>query len=109
MLFPQPISGTLPTPTRFRLHRPSQAQAETPYAVAPVMPMHRAKGPAFMGRSFSAQLLELGLRYGIEELVSKHDENRNVFYTDNALCRYEQAEGNFTLPYPPALYTRFVA
>src|SRR5262245_1726960 len=108
MIFPQPISSTLPTSSRFRLQRPSRVQAEEAtapvFAVAPVYLPYPVRQLPFMSRNFSAQLLEMGLRYGIDEMIPGREENRTAFYAEDALRQYERAEGNFDVAHTPAFY-----
>jgi hypothetical protein len=112
MIYPPRIFGTLPATRSFKLQRPSHVQAEETvsdsYAVAPVHHAHRPRARDFMTRNFAAQLLDIGLRYGMEDLIPHREEKTGPSFTDDALRNYEEAEENFT-GINTAFYTRFAA
>ncbi|MBI3419931.1 MAG: hypothetical protein HY053_07360 [Proteobacteria bacterium] len=93
MIFPVKPASHPAAARRIRLQRPSQdAPAQKP---APAS----YDGSGLPGRSFSAQLLDLGLRYNMPELVRKSkrmfEEKTGGVMTDSALRLYADAQNSF--------------
>jgi hypothetical protein len=111
MIFPSRITGVFPATKTFKLQRPSHLQTEADFesfAVAPVYPAYDPPARGFMAPSFAAQLLDMGLRYGMEDLIPHREEKPGAVFAGEALRQYEQAEENFE-PLHTAFYTRFAA
>ncbi len=105
MIFP-PVSRIAPA-RRYALTRPSHMQDDVPAtatAVTPVQAVSMSQSRSFMARSFSAQLLELGLRYGMDDLIRKADGS---FTLPRATRHYERVQRDFTADRPDHFYFGF--
>jgi len=62
-----------------------------------VLPVAGVEGRAVgMGRSFAAQLLELGLKHNVEGLVNKADVAGEASGQPHPTAQYELAQNNFS-------------
>jgi hypothetical protein len=74
-------------------------------ALTPVIASKRR----FPQSSFSAQLLALGLRYGMDDLVNKADVDMPHAEAEDAAKNYEKAQGAYINSNRPPLFARWSA
>lgn len=105
-----PRSSALVAPRQRPLVRrisgaPTLADARHSFDEA-IAPIGRAEGRAVgMGRSFAAQLLELGLKHNVEGLVNKASAAVEAHGAAHPTAHYELAQNNFAEA-PHLLYWR---